>query len=145
MHFLATQVMHEIETYPAFDGFLLRLQSSATMPTTRSLVLDISLKAYKEEVKLRLVMPEAFRKQWLQHFSKKPVQFTKSMASSVHLDCSLELARVALTTQEWQKVSKGDFIPIKDPGLDLEHNTGSLYFSVSGKPLFRARIKNKGL
>ncbi|MCH9631977.1 MAG: hypothetical protein S4CHLAM6_03000 [Chlamydiae bacterium] len=145
LHFVAMEALHSAEPFSCFDGFLLRILSDQTLPSSRALVLDISLKAYNEELQCRLLLPENFRSQWLQHFSQKPKTIPLELSQTLELSCSLEVAKLAMSHLEWSKVSLGDFIPLDHSNLDLENNSGSLYFTVAQKPLYRVRIKNNGL
>ncbi len=145
LHFVAMEAMHNVQPFHCFDGFLLRVLSDQTLPSTRALVMDVSLKAYKEELSLRLVLPENFRSHWLQYFAKRPKTIPIEMRQTLEVTCSLEAARVVMSSYDWSKISVGDFIPLDSSNIDLENNSGSLYLSTGQKPLYRVRIKNNGL
>lgn len=144
IYFVATEILHKIQPFKCFDGLMLRLISGEAFSNTRALVQDISIKAYKEELNCRLVIPETFRRNWLRHFFKKPTSLSTGLSHALELPCSLDLARFSLSMKEWKKISVGDFIPLTHVNADLKHNSASVYFSVSGQPLFRVRIKNNG-
>lgn len=145
LHFVAMETLHSVEPFSCFDGFLLRILSDQTPPSSRALVLDISLMAYKEELQCRLILPESFRSQWLQHFSQRPKTIPVGLREALELSCSLEVARLGMSHLDWAKISVGDFVPLNHSNLDLENNSGSLYLTIGQKPLYRVRIKNNGL
>lgn len=145
LHFVAMEALHFIQPFSCFDGFILRILSEQTPPSSRSLVLDITLKAYKEEITCRLVMPEQFRRSWLQYFSKRPASIPKILSQAVEVVCSVEVAHLQMNYRMWSKIQPGDFIPLTQVAIDLKNNSGSVYLSVGQKPLFRVRIKNNGL
>lgn len=144
LNYVSVEAMHIAQSTSLFQNFLLRVLGNAERPSTRSLTLDVFFKAYKEEVMLRLIIPENLRKQWLQHFQATPKRFPLQSSKNIEVLCSVELGRVSFSHQEWKKVKKGDFIPVS-ANVDLESGAGSFYLSINQKPLFRARMKKEGL
>lgn len=145
LNFVIMESMHIAQNFPLFKNFLLRIIGEVERSSLRSLVLDIKLKAYDEEIICKLSVLESFRKQWLNHFAKKPKNIPTHLMQGLDVVCSLEAARVVFTHHEWKKIRIGDFIPLRSCNLDLENGSGSLYLSVGQKPLLRVRIKEKGL
>ena len=120
LNFVLMESMHILQNSPLFKNFLLRIIGEVEKSSLRSLVLDIKLKAYDEELCCKLAVPESFRKHWLRHFSKKPKDIPVHLTQNIDVVCTLEAARVAFTHQEWKKIHSGDFIPLRSCSLDLE-------------------------
>ncbi len=144
-HFVSLEVLKNLQSDACFDGFLMRILSNQLPPSSHSLVFDVSLKAYKEVLNFKLVVPEPFRKNWIQHFAARPMHIPQKMRQSVEVLCSVEAASLCMTRQEWGQVHVGDFIALDHEALDVENNSGSLYLSVEQQKLFRVRIKSHGL
>lgn len=144
LDYVLVEALHIAQSTPLFQNFLLRVLGSSECSFTRSLTLDVFLKAYKEEIMLRFIVPENLRKQWLQHFQSAPKRFPLESSKNIEVLCSLELGRVSFSYQEWKKIKKGDFIPVS-ANVDPESGSGSFYLSVNQKPLFRVRMKSEGL
>lgn len=144
LNYLCVEMMHQMQKLPFFDGFLLRKLSDTSVSTARSLGLDLQLKAYGETLNLHVLVPEQFRKNWIQHFLQRPVSWTERDHGHLELKCALEMGTFLTSFHEWKEVQVGDFIPVPSIRVDPENFSGSLNLTISHKPLFRVRLKDQG-
>lgn len=145
VYFLGAELIHYLQPFKCFDGFLIRLLTDQSKVTTRALTLDIVIKAYKEQIFCRLVVPEVFRKFWLAHFSKKPKAITTQAQKNLELSCSLEVAKLIFNYKEWHSLKVGDLLLLPENNINPDNHSGSLYLNVEQTPLFRVRIKQEGV
>ena len=83
LNFVVMESLHISQSFPFFNNFMLRILGKIEKPLERSLILEVKLKAFKEELMLRLVVPETFRKQWLQHFAKPLKHFPPHLGKEI--------------------------------------------------------------
>ncbi len=135
MDFTALEILHRIQPYPMFDGFLLRLLREASLPPTSGvLLLDVVLSSHGEKIVCRLIIPELFRKHWIEKFVGRPPFLSEEDKKKLEVICSLRAGQFLLYPEDWAETAPGDFIPLR-----TEH----AYIAVGEQPLYRVRIKDK--
>lgn len=143
-HFLALEALYHFTEVP-FDKTLFPILAQQTgLPQEDSLCWDIALQLQNHTIWGRLVISPEFRLSWVEHFAQKQ-EFTshsQQMAQLVDAIVHVEAGKTQLTLAEWMSVQIGDFMMLDSCSLDSEHFNGRVMLTITGKPIFRAKLKD---
>jgi flagellar motor switch protein FliN/FliY len=143
--FVALKSLDQLEKLDYFQGLNFKLMSHGEKPIEKALCLDVQLQYEKETLSFKLALSESFKRGWVQRLSSNPPHFSPESLESTQVSCHLDIAKLAFSIDEWQDVKSGDFIPLQGSNLDLKNQTGSFTLSMNHLPLYRVRLKEKGL
>lgn len=120
---------------------------SDQQPQGPALSIDVGIRAGDGSLSARLILPEAFRKEWVSYFARRPSPSQRADALSAvpDLSLSLEVGRVRMSLEEWNGVENGDFIILDRCTADPGSQKGWINLSLNGKALFRGRFKKEGI
>lgn len=145
--FLAAEAVNAFEK-TGFDKKLIpTINKETTLPNEACLGLDIGLNIGKETLYGRLLISQAFRKSWMQFYTKEQQGLPLSSPHSDHISVivHLEAGKVSLKPSEWKQLHPGDFVLLDSCSLHPDEDKGRVMLVINGFPFFHARIKEGSL
>lgn len=140
--FLILQVLNVLSSLPPFQTLSFVLSESSPPPQTETLCIDIEIKIKDQTVWGRLAIDPELQKSWAHHFSTPTEQMPLSKPLSSELHIGVKVGSIELTSEEWDAVKPGDFIPLGKSGYNPRKHEGAAFLMLRETPLFQVKIKN---
>lgn len=136
--FLQLMALNGLQSVEPINQMTLHLEEDGDFETAPSICIDIEI-AFEECICYgRLILPETFRKNWVQHFSAFPPQYKKSaLSQKLPLEIGIKIGSVSLLPAEWEKLKAGDFLipdEIREEGKAVLTLGSASLFKVSVDP-----------
>ena len=119
------------------------LLEESSLPETGAFSVEIEIRFEGKSAWGKLFIPEAFRKEWIAHFSAAPSEYVPSdTARSTELVLGIKTGSVNLRASEWEKLKEGDFLLLDKNSYDARKHQGVALFTLGNTPLFQVKIKH---
>lgn len=117
------------------------LGEKSKIPEENAFCIDVEISLNDQSCWSRLVLPDSFRKAWIEHFSLNPPEyFSTEMAKSTELILGLECGSVVLTQSQLNELKPGDFVLLDRANYDIASNISFAVLKIGTIPLFQAKI-----
>jgi flagellar motor switch protein FliN/FliY len=141
-YFLATEVMHAIDSLRFLKRLTPRLSTDSTLPSVESLCLDVSITVDEKTTWGRLVVSPSFLESWKQNFAPyRPTTLSSDFLAAFDVTIGIEVGKTELSLEEWSKVRLGDFLVLDNCSLDPDTHEGAATLTVNGHPTFQGTLK----
>ncbi|MBF8263122.1 MAG: FliMN protein [Parachlamydiales bacterium] len=140
--FLALEALAALQTIEPITTFSLKINEESEESIENAYCIDIKLSFEHGSCWGRLVLPAHLLTSWQRHFSSMRELFSLSpLAPSIEVPLSICTGNCRLTTKEWNKLEKGDFILLERGGYDPRLRVGAATLSLGSTPLFHISVK----
>lgn len=140
--YLCLEVLDVLQTLEPFQGFTLQVVEETALPKDPAFCIDVNIELEKASCWGRLVIPNAFRKAWAQHFSHSSTDsIPLSLSQQTELFAGLQVGSVQLSQAQWEEVEEGDFIVLDRSSYDPVGKSGVCTFVLGQTSLFQVRIR----
>ncbi len=143
--FLALEFLFHFSKISYGPTFTPILSDKNKLPEEDALCLDISLHIENHTLKGRLVVPNTFRKSWVEHFSEVQTNVSEDLKHLGSVRLHVEVGKTEMALSDWQNVQLGDFLILDHCSLDPNKMEGRVLLVMDGKAKFRAKIKEHTL
>lgn len=140
--YLLLQALDASSLCQPFQNFTPQLGEEASLPEAGSFCIDIELSFDSSTCWGRLMIPEAFRKEWVRHFSHLPSEYTPSEISrQTPLILGLKTGSVSLHQSDWKRLKPGDCLVLDRGSYDVRRSQGAALLMLGTTSLFQVKIK----
>lgn len=140
--YLATKALDALQGLEPLKGFTLKINDDGESTIDNAYCIDVELSVDKLSCWGRLVLSSHFMSAWQRHFASMRELFSlSSMAKDLEVPVSICTGHVLLTTKEWNKLEKGDFVLLDRGGYDPRHHEGTATLMLGKSDLFHVSIK----
>lgn len=145
--FLAAEAINSIEKIDFDKKLAPTVLKEVYLPAEACLCLDVSIAIDNEVIYGRLLLSQAFRKSWMQHYTQeqKKLALSSPIADSLDVVIHIEAGKINLKPSEWKQIVPGDFVILDSCSLDADEDKGRVMLVINGTPFFRAKIKQGSL
>lgn len=135
--YLLLEALYALQTLEPLKQMSLFLsEEEMQLPKEDALWIDLEIGFGEYSAWGRLVIPDPFRKRWVQHFSAFPPQYSpSSLSRQLPMEIGIKIGSIELLPKEWKKLKPGDFLR---PDAIAPNETGILV--VDQTPLFLCSI-----
>lgn len=124
------------ELHPIQQMTLVLPEEKIEIPNEDGICIDVEIGFGTCTAWGRLILPESFRKNWVQHFSAFPPPYIPNkLSKQLPLEIGIKIGSIELSQKEWKKLNAGDFLL---PDILSTENTGVLVLDQI--PLFQVYI-----
>lgn len=140
--FVAVETLHSLSQLEWDKTLAIHTFINGELPTDAALCVDVSLSLPPQNFNGRLLISNAFRKSWAQHYTPKtPDAYLHTpLAEQLTLPLSIEAGKTDLTQEEWKSISTGDFILLDQCSIDSDSYQGQVLVAINNTPVFNAEL-----
>ncbi|HSX38078.1 MAG TPA: type III secretion system cytoplasmic ring protein SctQ [Chlamydiales bacterium] len=116
------------------------------MPDEAAFCIDVEIAFGTTSCWSKLIIPSAFQKAWVEHFSmQKPKYYPSDLAKSTELILDCQCGSVLLSQFEWESLEPGDFVLLDKGNYDPISKSSLVELKIKNMPLFQAKISENQL
>jgi len=145
-HFLFLKALQAIDQLKVFKDISFHFAPVSVVPQEMGFCIDIHLAFPEKTIKPRLICPQSFLSAFKAHHPmQKGTLLSSEATSNIEVSLRCEVGTTSIKSEEWEKVSVGDFILLDRCSYDPIDEKGSIMLLLGDTPLLIARMKTEGL
>lgn len=125
--YLLLEALNALQNIEPINQMTLHLEEDENLESIASVCIDVEISFGDCICWGRLIIPETFRKNWVQHFSAFPPQYVKSaLSKKLPLEIGIKIGSIKLLQKEWESLKTGDFLVPDEIAQDGDVREGVL-------------------
>lgn len=143
--FIAAELIYQInqEKNPLFQSALIEQKQ---LPTSGGYLYELLVYCEGKQLSCSLFLTDTFAKSFAQNSkNREPLKIPDDIKQTIKTTVGLDIGHFSMSTYEFSKLKKGDFVVLDRCTLDPETQHGNLTLKLKEKSLFRAKLKDGNL